>query len=484
MQISVYTQDLNNANHRYVADGRERYIKASNDLVTICVGNKSSISSRLTSVAQLGDNITTISSSSFENFPNLQSVSTSKNIRYIEKNAFRGCGILTYVDFLDDSWNGQLYYIDDQAFENTNLKDITLKLKGGVKSSSRVNASFIGNGVFQNCTNLTAVNFAQAPYIGSNMFKGCYNLKKVTINSRNSYLFNNAFEGCFSLETITLPQKFEQLPDQFFKDCISLTSVNFEDGSGDNASEMRYVGAEVFTGCEQLTSVTLPSSIRKYTDINPAAFAGSNLKRIRFNGFSKSDIALVNDQTSQSTVSEEDMKVRIKRGVWLKSGDFTGETEIKNVISYLALNGNPFGFYIGGIKCPPCDKFKENVLETDFFKNYMSQSAIPWFYATGEDVVYNVLKDYSKEISKSKAYPIFGVVHFKNANSVDMEVSIWDGGGNNGTILEIDTGKKGSDFFDRNVKPLYIGVKNTQEQSPTKEYDVPTGAWIKAKDTS
>jgi len=60
-----------------------------------------------------------------------------------------------------------------------------------------------------------------------------------------------------------------------------------------------------------------------------------------------------------------------------------------------------------------------------------------------------------------------------------MTVTIWEK-----EIQNIDSQEQALNFFNNNVRPIYIGIKNTTSESPTKDYDVPTGAWIGASDTS
>ena len=80
-----------------------------------------------------------------------------------------------------------------------------------------------------------------------------------------------AFSGCNSLTSITIPDSVVSIGRWAFGDCTGLTSVTIPDS-------VTSIGAYAFYGCSGLTSVTIPDSV---VSIGEGAFEGcSRLKSI------------------------------------------------------------------------------------------------------------------------------------------------------------------------------------------------------------
>ena len=140
-------------------------------------------------------------------------------------------------------------------------------------------------GSFEGCRGLQSiVNLpASVETIGDYAFQGCEMLRDVTLNSGLKYLGISCFEGCESLDSITLPKSLKVIRENAFRVCTALKTVVFEDSVNfyDGYSYGFY--NNVFDGCENLSSVTLPKNSPGNFTIPMGTFAWcSSLKSIEF----------------------------------------------------------------------------------------------------------------------------------------------------------------------------------------------------------
>lgn len=172
--------------------------------------------------------------------------------------------------------------------------------------SVRVPASVktIGEAAFKNCVNLTQINFIGESIleeISEQLFYNCQALDDFVIPATVKKIGNQAFYNCKAFEmagfgansllteigdsafsmsgviVVNLPSSLEKIGDGTFSDCLSMTAINFAypdrvEYIGNNAfykaknavfnksifSDLTYIGAEAFYGCEKLTAVQAP----------------------------------------------------------------------------------------------------------------------------------------------------------------------------------------------------------------------------------
>ncbi|MDD6131775.1 MAG: leucine-rich repeat protein [Bacteroidales bacterium] len=152
-------------------------------------------------------------------------------------------------------------------------------------------------GSFEGCTGIEFIRDMPATVekIGDYAFQGCERLRDVTLNYGLKYIGISCFEGCASLESITLPKSLKVLREYAFRNCATfdnwgnftgggLESVVFEDGVdfyNNNGFFCFY--NNVFWGCANLSSVTLPKNTPGDFIIPPGTFGYcGNLKSIEF----------------------------------------------------------------------------------------------------------------------------------------------------------------------------------------------------------
>ncbi len=149
----------------------------------------------------------------------------------------------------------------------------------------------IGDSAFESCHSLTSVTigtgvtsignwafYGTAYYNdGSNWQNGVLYIDNCLIKANNDELYSNytinsgtrviaycAFRGCDNLTSVTIPSSVTSICDEAFEDCTGLTSVTIPDS-------VTSIGGRAFADCTGLTNVTIPDSI---TIIDGGVFAG------------------------------------------------------------------------------------------------------------------------------------------------------------------------------------------------------------------
>ena len=118
--------------------------------------------------------------------------------------------------------------IDGWTFNNcTELTSVTLPN----------NLQTLGDCAFSGCSRLSSVVIpGSLTDVGSSVFSDC-GLSRVTIQAGLRTIGSSMFSGCQKLVAITIPSSVTQVESRAFAGCISLTSVNFENGNTQIASD-------------------------------------------------------------------------------------------------------------------------------------------------------------------------------------------------------------------------------------------------------
>jgi hypothetical protein len=175
------------------------------------------------------------------------------NVKYIGKNAFRGCTSLQDIDIASCAIDS----IHEGALQGCSaLKVIQLP----------TTLKFIGNTAFYGCTQLPFVTIPSGvTYIGMQAFRDCRKIERITIPSSATQLGTGIFMWCSKLEKATIESAITELPDYTFEGCFGLTDLILP-------SSITTIGEYAFHACSSLKD--FPSSITGIKIIKSNAFNG------------------------------------------------------------------------------------------------------------------------------------------------------------------------------------------------------------------
>lgn len=218
------------------------------------------------------------------------------NVIRIGGLAFRNCPLTEVADTLDLS---KVEEFCTGAFAGTGLKQVNLSgvlLKStgtsaknppmgfGNGSSNRTTllTNSDGEGVFENCTQLTKVTFSNQTgtfaygsgatsktvkvEFGAQMFKGCTALESVEMPASAVTFADQTFYGCSALKEIKNTDKKEitSFGNYTFAGCTSLEAIDFSEATATS------ITTGMFDGCTKLADVKLNTG--KITSIGASAF--------------------------------------------------------------------------------------------------------------------------------------------------------------------------------------------------------------------
>ena len=269
-----------------------------------------------TSPPKLPDNLTTIPKGMFYDCTQLTSIEIPQNITRIGDTAFGRCpiseieipasvvhiGVASFANcknltnlVIPDNVTA----IDFNAFKGcSNLKTVTLSN----------NLSSFSEGIFSECTSLESISIPSGvKSIGLSAFESCSSLRSISIPETVERIDNRVFYGCSSLTQIFIPKSVISIETYnnwpLLYACNSLTSIIVDEDNP--VYDSRYdcnaiietasnkiiagctattipegittIGSWAFCGYENLTSITLPQSLKI---IEGGAFAWLGLKEI------------------------------------------------------------------------------------------------------------------------------------------------------------------------------------------------------------
>ena len=279
----------------------------------------------LTSIT-LTDNVTNIGSYAFLGCTKLASINIPANVTSIGSQAFYLCENLKRVDITNiEKWcaiefgyqasplygTGADLYLNGKMIEDLVIPD-------GV--------TCIGDYCFYGCGSMTGIIIPDSvTSIGRSAFSYCTGLTNITIPNGVTNIGESAFRGCTGLTSIAIPDSVKNIGDSAFRGCNNLTSITIPDSVtsiGKNAfsstgyakdpqnwddsvlyisnylieakntlsgnysvkPETTYIVAAAFSGCKNLTGITLSDSI---THVGTDAFYNCKIEELNITEGSK-----------------------------------------------------------------------------------------------------------------------------------------------------------------------------------------------------
>ena len=278
--------------------------------------------SSLTSVT-IPDSVTSIGYMAFYSCKSLASITIPDNVTSIDHGAFRDCSSLTSITI-----PSSITSIGNAAFiECGSLEEIIVSA-GNPYYKSAGNCIIDKNGtLIAGCGKSVIPNDGSVISIGDNAFYGCVNLTSVTIPDSVTSIGKSAFYNCSSLMNINvsennqnyssingilydkmktniihvpravlgdiaIPSGVTSIEKEAFSGCTNLTSVTISDS-------VTSIGERAFYYCDSLTSITIPNSV---TSMGYNVFNGTKLYVINNNSdievtFSDKNYGLISNYT-------------------------------------------------------------------------------------------------------------------------------------------------------------------------------------------
>lgn len=171
-------------------------------------------------------------------YGNFKSVTIPGSVTSIGNGAFENCTNLTSIEIPNS-----VTIIDAGAFVRSGL------------TSVEISATSIGQNAFGSCTNLSSVAILDGVVsIGPLAFSQCENLTSVEMPGSVTSIGYNAFVSCTKLESVVIPNSVTSIESSTFASCYSLSSVTIP-------NSVTSIGLFAFRDCRSLTSLTIPNSV-------------------------------------------------------------------------------------------------------------------------------------------------------------------------------------------------------------------------------
>ena len=230
--------------------------------------------------AEIGDCVTSISSSTFIRCSGLTSVIIGSGVTSIGNYAFQSCTGLTSVNIpsgvtnferqiFNACWSlSRLNSNTDGVFNIPNsVTSIGPYALCNCRSAKYVyvpnSVITIGEGAFQYCRSLTGITLGNSiTTIKTYAFQYCTGLTSVSIPDSVTSISGSAFSSCSGLTSCIIGSGVTNIGDYAFSNCSKLTSIDIPDN-------VTSIGEKAFNGCSGLTSVTIGSGV---TTIGTNAF--------------------------------------------------------------------------------------------------------------------------------------------------------------------------------------------------------------------
>ena len=167
--------------------------------------------------------------------------------------------------------------------------------------------------------------FSKAPN-GYTLVKYLGNANQLTlptdVNGENYIIGKSAFSGCSDLTSVTIGNSVTSIGDRAFSGCSGLTSVTI-------GNSVTSIGDRAFDDCSSLTSVTIGNSV---TSIGDRAFYDCSNIRSKTNNINS------NKKRRESSIQSNVFSKKTKKTIWLTNTPPKGYENAAGDVNYAANN--------------------------------------------------------------------------------------------------------------------------------------------------
>lgn len=219
------------------------------------------------------DGVAEIGSKAFAGYQGIKEIKLNRNIKKINRYAFKDCTFLKNVSIDGNDWSN----VDIQAFSQYASLSITFvgmpefyiskgKLLRYFGTSALVDIPdevlAIGDSAFKNNTYVEEIRLNNhITSIGDEAFANCKKLRTVTLSNAVSEVGKMAFSNCDSLKSVNLPNKLAVLGEAAFEECIALEEITFPD-------KITTIPALICSGCYALSQINFGKKCPKLKNMH------------------------------------------------------------------------------------------------------------------------------------------------------------------------------------------------------------------------
>lgn len=279
----------------------------------------------------------------------LDSITISRTIKYVGKNAFNGTKIssvyLPNLTFVGESAFENCSELKSAEFSNliTQIPYACFKNSGVANFVMPQSVQAIGESAFESSSITKVYLPATCLEIGAKAFYGCINLNSVEglSNTKLTKIESQTFQNCSSLTKAYLPSTIEVVNENAFANCSQLKYVTL-------GSSLKTLGASVFSGCSTLQNIEFPDTL---IALGANVFNGcSNLIKATFKHSSMTSSTLSAGSNSFNGTPST-LCVYIQGAISLSNfkSIFDGKGFAEKATLYYQGEKNPLANYISGV---------------------------------------------------------------------------------------------------------------------------------------
>ena len=162
-------------------------------------------------------------------------------------------------------WMNSMYYGCQGWSGNSDITTVNWR--------GRAQKSYVGEGCFQNCTNLKSItDTPDGIMVLMKAFYDCDALKDIVFSQEGMSIWPNAFTNCDGIKTISIPDSTKdiEIRNSAFSGCTNLNLIEIEG--------YPVLGGSAFSGCSGVKTIQLPIDYEYYNYGSP--FSGCRFETI------------------------------------------------------------------------------------------------------------------------------------------------------------------------------------------------------------